>query len=452
LNPKYGVGSWIWAAETHDQQLCRLWREFEIPEGAKVVNAALRITADNSYSLFLDGRELGRGGDWKDLTEYDLTLLLEPGSHTLTVEAFNTFKEAGVLVGLHVQLADSRIIEIASDPTWKVVPNTESRWQKRTHPRMNWPPATIVKAFGLAPWGGSMVVFKAPPLYPIVLQFWQAGWFHITLLSLCAAMMVVCLRLMGKLAIHSQAQQVVQRERARIARDIHDDLTASLTQLVLLGEVAQSELPAGSEPRCHVDKVCEKARALSRSMNEIIWIVNSQRDTLHSFASYICKYAETFLQPTPIRCRFSVEEEMPDLPCDLGVRRNVFLAVKEALNNAARHSGATELVLCIQRQGAGIVLALADNGRGFDPAQADRERNGLSNMIKRAADAGGSCTIVSRPGAGCRVEFVVPLTRAVSLRSNLLSRFWKPRRHSQTRPQAPVAPSSPAVHPSNSAP
>ena len=132
LNPKYDVGAWIWAAETHDQQLCRLWRAFEIPPAAKVVSARLRITADNSYSLFLDGRELGRGGDWKDLTEYDLTLLLEPGLHTLAVEAFNTFQEAGVLAGLRVELADGRTIEIASDKSWKVVPNTESRWEKRT--------------------------------------------------------------------------------------------------------------------------------------------------------------------------------------------------------------------------------------------------------------------------------------------------------------------------------
>jgi signal transduction histidine kinase len=178
-------------------------------------------------------------------------------------------------------------------------------------------------------------------------------------------------------------------------------------------------------------------------------VVNSQRDTLHAFASYVCKYAETFLQPTSIRCRFAVEEEMPDLPCDLGVRRNLFLAVKEALNNAARHSEASELVLSIHRQGKNIVVAMEDNGKGFNPAQADRERNGLSNMMKRATEAGGTCSFISQLGAGCRVEFVVPLARPAH-HSNFLSRLWKRGDPLRTTPPTPPTVSTPAVHPSNS--
>jgi signal transduction histidine kinase len=448
LSSKYGVGVWIWTSETHDQQLCRFWRGFEIPERAKVVKARLRIAVDDSYSLFLDGREIGRGGGWHQLTEYDLTLLLEPGSHTLAIEAFNAFKQAGVLVGLRVELADGRSVEVVSDQNWKVAPNTDGRWEKRTRARANWPPATVMAVFGQAPWPGIPGVLKAPQIYPVVLQFWQAGWFQIALLSLCAFVVAVCLRLMGKVAIQSHAQQVVQRERARIARDIHDDLTAGLTQLVLMGEVARSTLPAGSEPRQRVDKLCEKARSLSRSMNEIIWVVNSQRDTLHAVASYICKYAETFLQTTSIRCRFDIEEEMSDLPCDMGMRRNLFLAVKEALNNAVQHSKATELVLSIHRQGQSVVVVMEDNGEGFDPALADQERNGLSSMRQRAAEAGGVCHVISRPGAGCRVEFVVPLVCATRLHPNLLSRFWKRRAPLPATPPSAPTVSTPTVHPS----
>jgi signal transduction histidine kinase len=451
LDPKYGVGSWIWASETHDEQLCRFWREFDIPRHSIVVNARLRITVDNSYRLFLDGRELGRGGEWRSLTEHDLTQLLNPGAHTLAVEAFNDYLEAGVLAGLIIHLADGRTIEIASDPSWRVVPLTESGWLTKTEPGRDWPAATVVGAFLQAPWDQEpSKIIMAPLVLPITLRFWQEGWFQILLLSFCALAAAMFLQLMGKLAVQSRAQEVVQRERARIARDIHDDLTAGLTQLVLMGEVAQSALPAGSEPRRLVDKVCEKARGLSLSMNEIIWVVNSQRDTLRSFVSYACKYAKTFLQPTSIRCRFNNEEEMPDLPCDMGVRRNLFLAVKEALNNAARHSGADELVLGIHRQGKSIVLIIEDDGKGFDPALADGERNGLSNMMKRATEAGGVCRVSSQPGNGCRVEFVVPLARATPLHTNWPPGFWKRRAPSQTPPQAPPAVSSSPVHPSNS--
>jgi signal transduction histidine kinase len=166
-------------------------------------------------------------------------------------------------------------------------------------------------------------------------------------------------------------------------------------------------------------------------MNEIIWMVNSQRDTFRDFTAYVCKYAETFLQGTPIRCRFEVEEEMPDLPCDLGVRRNLFFGVKEALNNAARHSGASEVLLEIHWRDQQMVVAVEDNGGGFDPASANGQGNGLSNMSARAAEAGGVCRVRSRPGAGCRVEFAVPGARA----NGPHLKFW--RRPASGQPQIP---------------
>jgi signal transduction histidine kinase len=272
-----------------------------------------------------------------------------------------------------------------------------------------------------------------------MMTFWQSSWFHLLMLSICVVLAALCLWLVGKLAVYSRAQQVVRRERARIARDIHDDLTAGLTRLVLFGEVARSELPEGSEPRRQLAKVCEKARGLSRAMNEIIWMVNSQRDTFHDFTSYVCKYAEMFLEATSIRCRFDVEEDLPDLPCDLGVRRNVFLGVKEALNNALRHSGASEVLLRIRRGDQQMVVAVEDNGKGFDPAPAGRQGNGLSNMITRAAEAGGVCRFISEPGAGCRVEFAVPLARATGHRL----KFWGHQASAQIR----VPPSRSATPP-----
>ncbi|HEY4414438.1 MAG TPA: ATP-binding protein [Verrucomicrobiae bacterium] len=418
-NINYGVGSWIWASETHDQQYCRLWKEFEIPRFSTVISARLRITADNTYRLFVDGREIGRGGDWRDLTEYDLTLLMEPGRHVLAVEAFNTFDIAGVLAGLHVSLADGREMEILSDPGWCVVPDAEHGWETKTRAEASWPAATVIKGVGVPPWNHRLILLKAAQIQPIIYHFWQTGWFLISLFSLCVLIAVICVRLLGKLALHVQASHVIQRERARIARDLHDDLTSGLTQLVLLGEIARNELPTASPSHQQVGRVCDKTRSLLRSLNEIIWVVNSQRDTLQDFASFVCKYAETFTQPTTVRCRFELEEQISDLPCDLGMRRNLFLAVKEALNNVVRHSAASEVILRIRQQEMMMVMVIEDNGKGFVPAEADRERNGLSNMMKRAADAGGICRIISQPGSGCRIEFTVPLTRRVS------GRFWQ---------------------------
>jgi signal transduction histidine kinase len=256
--------------------------------------------------------------------------------------------------------------------------------------------------------------------------------------------MVVCLFLMGKLMVQSQAQQVVRRERARIARDIHDDLGAGLTQLVLMGETLQSEAPPSSETRLQLGQVCEKTRGLLGAINETVWAINSQRDTLRDLASYLCKYAEAFFQPTPIRCRFDIEPEMPAIPCDVGVRRNLFLAVKEALNNVLRHSRATEVFLRIQRRGREVIVTVEDNGIGFDLASANAERNGLRNMTERAAEAGGECSIVTLPGAGCVIRFTAPLVSPYGYRPQWLVR--KRRREPLALARPPVtAPTAAAL-------
>jgi signal transduction histidine kinase len=174
-------------------------------------------------------------------------------------------------------------------------------------------------------------------------------------------------------------------------------------------------------------------------MNQVIWAINSERDTVRDFASYVCKYAETFLRPTAIRCRFDLEEEMPDFPCDLEVRRNVFLAVKEALHNAVRHSGAGELVLRIHSRKGGIVVMIEDNGKGFDPAREEQVGNGLSNMRKRAREAGAICQITSRPGAGCCVVLTVPMVRLTKSLAYWLERLWRGARSSESKPVADSA-------------
>ena len=171
--------------------------------------------------------------------------------------------------------------------------------------------------------------------------------------------------------------------------------------------------------------VCEKARGLSRLMNEIIWMVNSKRDTFRDFTSYVCKYAETFLEATPIRCRFDVEEEMPDLPCDLGVRRNLFLGVKEALNNAVRHSGASEVLVQIRWREQQMVVAIEDNGHGFDPALDERQGNGLSNMIARAAEAGVAFAVDHQPAGRGMPGRICGASSAGGREHGL--KFWKPR-------------------------
>jgi len=403
------VGSWIWETNTFDKQAVHLWKVFEIPAG-KITAATLRITVDNGYTLFLDGQELGRGSDWRTVTEYNLAQFLKPGRHIIAVDGFNDRLEGGLIFGLYVELAGAPPVEIDSDESWFIAPLEIKNWQQRKYAPVSWHHALVLGPPHHYPWQDwPLGLASVPPLKPVVLHFWQRGWFQITLSVVCAGAVVFCLWLLTQLAAQTKAQKFLQVERARIARDIHDDLGAQLTQLLLLGEVAQREHPEASTARGQFTQLCTGARALAHALDEIVWAVNSRRDTVRDFTSYVCKYAQIFLDPTGIRCRLDVEAEMPATAFDLPLRRNLFLAVKEALNNAAKYSQAQELFLRIFRRGQKLLVVVEDNGVGFDPEQASGERNGLTNMAQRMAEIGGTCALASQPGAGCRVTFAVPL-------------------------------------------
>lgn len=404
-----GLGSWIWASNTFDGQTCQLWKTFEVPGSSSVTNARLVMTVDNEFTLYLDGRELGRGDEWRELFVFDVTKLLSPGRHVLAVKAFNSNFAAGMLFGLQVSLADGHFVEVKSDQSWRIVPNEARRWEKQTEAGVAWPAATIKAPLGSLPWWTKPEnVNKMPSLQPIKVFFWQTGWFQITLLLICGLVILISLRLMAQLALHQKERWLLQRERARIAREIHDDIGSRMTQLVLHGEVAQSGLPAGSETQQKLVQICEEARGLLSTMDEILWAVNPRRDTLRDFAAYVCNYAQEFLKPTRIQCLFEVDVEMA-AAFNLPLRRSLLMAIKETLNNAVKHSEATELRLQIQRQNQRLVVVVQDNGRGFDPAVVTSARNGLTNLSQRMNELGGSCLVTSQPGQGCRVEFSIPL-------------------------------------------
>ncbi len=387
------------------------------------------MTADNEFTLYLDGRELGRGAEWRELFDFDVTPLMSPGRHALAVKAFNSSSAAGMLFGLRVLLADGQIVEVRSDPSWRIVPEGVRGWEKRTAAPATWPAATVMAVFGENPWWTTPQNMNLmPTLQPIKVFFWQTGWFQITLLMVCGLVMLFSLRLMARLASHQKERWLLQQERARIARDIHDDIGSRMTQLVLHGEVAQSDLPADSNMRLQLDRICEEARGLLASMDEILWAVNPRRDTLRDFASYVCGYAQEFLKATPIQCRFEVEPELAAATFDLPLRRSLLMAIKEALNNAVKHSQATELHLKIYWRGQRLVVVVQDNGRGFDMANVKAGRNGLTNITQRMKEMGGSCRITSQPGQGCRMEFGVPFAH---LRRYPWSWLWNAQPYSE---------------------
>lgn len=254
----------------------------------------------------------------------------------------------------------------------------------------------------------------------VLRHFWQTWWFH-TLAVLAAVALVadvvlfITRRRMRLKLERAERQQTLERERTRIAKDIHDHLGANLTRISLLSQSAHGDLANPTQAATQLDRIYDTSRELTRSMDEIVWAVNPQHDTLDSLASYLGNFAQDYLVSLNIRCRLDVPLHLPHWPITAEMRHNVFLAFKEALHNIVKHSGANEVSILLATDPDGFHLAIRDNGRGFDPATVPARSgrgNGLTNMRQRLKEIGGRCEIQSTPGTGTEVKFFiyVPLT------------------------------------------
>ena len=302
--------------------------------------------------------------------------------------------------------------------------------------------------------------------FEVLPYFWQTNWFHVlgglaTALAAGGAVWFDTRRRMRRRLEHAERQRDIERERARIARDIHDDLGAQLTRITMMSESAREDLSDPERAAAGLQKIYNTARELTRSMDEIVWAVSPRHDTLESLAAYLEKFAHDWLATAGIRCRLDLPLQFPEWHLTSEVRHNVFLAFKEALHNAVKHSGASEVMIRLTLQAESFGLAVEDNGRGFavgekmkavsplprgvkanntndradtttppgKPGLAlwsnnnERESgilsrystgraasgNGLENMRRRLMVIGGSCDIQSASGAGTKVVFSVQL-------------------------------------------
>ena len=151
------------------------------------------------------------------------------------------------------------------------------------------------------------------------------------------------------------------------------------------------------------------------TLDEIVWAVNPKYDSVASLASYYSLFAQRFLNLAGISCRLQVAETFPDAPLDSRLRHGIFLAFKEALNNAVQHSGATEVRIVMEVKDNCLNISVTDNGRGFDFAAANAPgSDGMANMKQRMLKLGGLCEIKSQAGRGTVVEFQLPLTENIS--------------------------------------
>ena len=243
--------------------------------------------------------------------------------------------------------------------------------------------------------------------------FWQTWWFFGLMLAVFTASVVAIVRYVSFRRLHERMKQLEQqaaleKERTRIARDMHDAVGAKLTRLSLLSEMAGSHSEMPSRLRDDVREISDTARETIRSFEEIVWTVNPRNDTLADLVHYLCRYAEDYFEGSHVQCVFDLPPEIPSIVLPAEMRQQVFLAAKEALNNVLKHANASRVRLQLATGADEFKIIIEDDGCGFDtgaPSKRPGGGNGLENMRERLRSIGGRLECHSQPGHGTRVIF-----------------------------------------------
>lgn len=261
---------------------------------------------------------------------------------------------------------------------------------------------------------GDAVTFTVEP------RWWQTAWFRIAAVTAAALGVAGMVRAWSHRRLRRRLEKLeregaIERERTRIAQNIHDDLGASLTRISLLTQHARHE---NSSSAGYFDQIHRTASDITRTMDEIVWAVNPKYDDVENLAGYLGNFAQGFLSVAGIRCRLDVPDQFPHIALTSQTRHHLFLCCKETLNNVVKHAGADEVSISFAVRGPNLVLAIADNGRGYDARVPAGRGNGeiraasgtgLESLRRRMTELGGQCDIHSTVGRGSTVTFTVPL-------------------------------------------
>ncbi len=196
-----------------------------------------------------------------------------------------------------------------------------------------------------------------------------------------------------------------QEERDRISADMHDELGSGMTAIRLMSEIARTKMKDHAFPE--LEKISNSANDLLGKMNSIIWTMKSSNDTLESLIAYLRSHALEYFDSTPVHCIVHTPETIPSIEVNGEKRRNIFLSVKESLNNILKHAQASEVVIDISIAHNILTIQVQDNGVGIDTEKLRRFGNGLSNMKRRMESISGEFLV--RTGDGSCISFIAPL-------------------------------------------
>lgn len=241
--------------------------------------------------------------------------------------------------------------------------------------------------------------------------WWETWWFRIGIGLLGIGILVAAIRFyyhrkLEKQKINLERQQAVEKERTRIATDMHDDLGANLSRIKFLSETIGIKNQKQETIEGEISGIRHYAHEMIDKMGEIVWALNEKNDSLSDLLAYTRSYAVQYLSQNGIQSNVQTSEQFPNLFVGGEFRRNVYLTVKEALHNIVKHSQANKVDIFVET-GKQLFISIHDNGKGFDEKNIRPFSNGITNMKKRITNLSGNLEIKNTDGS--TVILVVPL-------------------------------------------
>ncbi len=294
---------------------------------------------------------------------------------------------------------------------YNVIPGS---WLRASY--LNVPPGKYTfRAISAVPGPQSQTTELAFP-FRIRQPYWKLAWFA-PLLAVCGvivigwALFLNYQRKSRNKLVAIRLINAIERDRARIARDMHDDLGTRVSLLKHASSAVTRSL--GGEPeiaRVLADRLEVAARDLVRAMDGLVWAVNPSNDTLEHMAAHMSGVAQEMFRDSPVRLRILIPTALPAERVSADFRHHFSLAAKEALHNIFKHAGPCVATFELHAERGILIARVTDTGNGFDPANP-KAGNGLLNLASRAAEIGGTCDFVSAPGEGTRVVLTCPLPK-----------------------------------------
>ncbi len=233
-------------------------------------------------------------------------------------------------------------------------------------------------------------------------RFYQTRWFLLLLIAMVFGLTwsFYRLRLTRILA--------VEKIRNKVARDLHDDVGSTLSTINILSSMAKTKLltePVKTSE--YITKITNYSQAMMESMDDIVWSIKPDNDTIQKIVARMREHASSILEPKDVKISFDIDDSIYDMKLNMETRRDIFLIFKEAINNIAKYSRCTEVNIRLAYMNRKMLFSIADNGVGFDPDAAG-SGNGLGNMKKRTEALDGTLKIISKQGSGTEISLIFP--------------------------------------------